>query len=216
MATTKDYYRILNVRSSASPGEIKNAYRKLAMAYHPDRNPGDALAAAVFTDVTEAYKIPSDEAARKLYNYERYLTAEQEYRRPAETIDTLIQRISTINKQIKNTDPFRINKAALLYSIRQLFPDDMELLLHTNEVLFRQFLEMVCKAVEHLSSHQTKQLIAWLQPYYHKHKWLQQRLTELLHQQRKEENWQKNKIVLAIVLTIILCIIIFLAASVNK
>ena len=71
------------------------------MKYHPDRNPDDALAAAIFTDVAEAYKILSDAEARKQYNYERYLTAEQEYKRPVETIETLIQRIQKINKQHK-------------------------------------------------------------------------------------------------------------------
>ena len=213
MALIKDYYRILNIKSSASPAEIKNAYRKLAMAYHPDRNPNDALAAAVFTDVAEAYKILSDEEARKQYNNERYLTADQEYRRPAETIETLIQRMTIINKQVKNADPFRLNKDALLYSVKQLFPDDIELLLQTNETLLRQFFEMICNAAEHLSSHQTNQLIALLQPLYNKHAWLQQRLTGSLLQQRKEERWQKNKIVLAVALAIILCVIIFFAAS---
>ncbi|HEX5150253.1 MAG TPA: DnaJ domain-containing protein [Parafilimonas sp.] len=213
MAIIKDYYRILNIQSSASPAEIKNAYRKLAMAYHPDRNPNDTLAAAVFTDVAEAYKILSDEETRKQYNYERYLTAEQEYRRPVETIDTLIQRMAKINKQVKNTDPFRLNKDALLYSVKQLLPDDTGLLMQTNETSFRQFVEMICNAAEHLSSHQTNQLITLLQPLYTKHAWLQQRLTASLLQQRKDERWQKNKIVLAIVLAIALCIIIFFAAS---
>src|SRR6478736_4327321 len=109
MAVLKDYYRILNVRSSASAGEIKNAYRKLAMKYHPDRNPEDALAAAVFTDVAQAYKILSNPEARRQYNYERHITAAEEYEKPVETIETLIQRIKKITKYINASDPFRIN-----------------------------------------------------------------------------------------------------------
>ena len=213
MTTIKDYYRILGVKSSASPAAIKNAYRKLAMAYHPDRNPNDALAAAVFTDVAEAYKILSDEEARKQYNYQRYLTAEQEYRRPVETIDTLMQRMSGIIRQVKNTDPLRLNKDALLYSVKQLLPDDIGLLLQTNETSLPQFLEMICSAAEHLSSHQTSKLITLLQPLYVKHAWLQERLTSSLLRQRKDERWQKNKIVLAVVVAIVLCIVIFFAAS---
>src|ERR1700745_1944580 len=96
MSAIKDYYRILNVKSSASAGEIKNAYRKLAMKYHPDRNPEDALATAVFADVAEAYNILSDEESRKEYNYKRYLTAKQEYQRPVETIETLVLRINKL------------------------------------------------------------------------------------------------------------------------
>ena len=55
--STKDYYRILNVKTNASTPEIKQSYRRLAMKYHPDRNPGDVHAtAAVFAEVAEAYK----------------------------------------------------------------------------------------------------------------------------------------------------------------
>src|ERR1700755_2435730 len=119
MPVTKNYYKILNVKSSASPGEIKNAYRRLAMKYHPDRNPNDALAEAVFSEAAEAYKILSNTETRRQYNYERTLTAEQEYKRPAETLEALIQRINKINQQVRTADPFRLNKDALLYSIKQ-------------------------------------------------------------------------------------------------
>ncbi len=213
MSVTKDFYRILNVRSSASAGEIKNAYRRLAMKYHPDRNAGDALAAAVFADIAEAYKILSNAETRKQYNYSRSVTAAQEYKKPVETIEKLIQRISEINQHIKTADPFRFNKDALLYSIKQLLPDDLNLLLHTNNDLVTEFFEMICIAAKHLSSNQTKQLIVWLQPLYNKHQWLQQNLHALMMQQQKQERWEKNKIVLVVLLAIILCIIIFFTAK---
>src|SRR5205809_244072 len=145
-------------------------------------------------------------------NYKRHLTAAQEYERPAETIETLILRVREINTQIKTTDPFRFNKDALLYSIKQLLPDDMNLLLHTNNDMLEQFLGLLSEAARRLSSQQTKKLIILLQPLYEKHAWLQLRLNELLQQQQKQERWEKNKIVLAVVVALILCIIIFFAA----
>jgi curved DNA-binding protein CbpA len=214
MSAIKDYYRILNVKSSASAGEIKNAYRKLAMKYHPDRNPDDALATAVFADVAEAYKILSDEESRKEYNYKRYLTAEEEYQRPVETIETLILRINKINRQVRNTDLFRLNKEALLYSIKQLFPDDISLLLNTDSDLLKQFLEQVSIAAKRLSCHQTKQLILLFEPFYEKYEWMQQKLNMLFREQQKEERWEKNKIILAVIVAIILCILIFFAARI--
>ncbi|MEO8710583.1 MAG: DnaJ domain-containing protein [Parafilimonas sp.] len=213
MPATKDYYKILNVKSTASSGEIKNAFRLLAMKYHPDRNPGDALSTAVFTEAAEAYKVLSDADARKQYNYLRYLTADEEYQRPAETIETLINRITEINKRIKTADPFRLNKDALLYSIKQLFPDDISLLLRVDDNLLKQFLEMINTAAARLSSHQTKQLIILLQPVYKKQQWLQQQLNTIIRHQQKEERWEKNKIFLAVLIAILLCIIIFLSAS---
>lgn len=213
MAIAKDYYRILNVKSSATTAEIKRAYRKLAMLYHPDKNPGDAIAAAIFTDAAEAYKVLGDADARKRYNYERYLIAEEEYKRPVETLETLIQRIEKINADLKTTDPFRFNKNALLYAIQQLMPDDMLLLPDTNKILLQQFLQQVSIAAAYLSTHQTKQLIELMQPLYAEHEWLQRTFNMLLQQQHKQERWEKYKVVLAIVVAAILCLIIFLVAA---
>ncbi len=63
-----DYYEILEVSKTATPDEIKKAYRKQALKYHPDRNPGDAEAEKKFKDVAESYEILSDEKKRQLYD----------------------------------------------------------------------------------------------------------------------------------------------------
>lgn len=66
----RDFYEILGVSKSASADEIKKAYRKVAMQYHPDRNPGDKAAEDKFKEAAEAYEILSD--ADKKAKYDRY------------------------------------------------------------------------------------------------------------------------------------------------
>jgi molecular chaperone DnaJ len=66
----RDFYEILGVSKSASADEIKKAYRKVAMQYHPDRNPGDKEAEEKFKEAAEAYEILSD--ADKKAKYDRY------------------------------------------------------------------------------------------------------------------------------------------------
>jgi len=64
----RDYYDILGIDRNADTNTIKRAYRKLAMKYHPDRNPDDENAAMNFREVTEAYEVLSDDKKRELYN----------------------------------------------------------------------------------------------------------------------------------------------------
>lgn len=63
-----DYYEVLSVARDASPEDIKKAYRKKALQYHPDRNPGDADAEKRFKEISEAYEVLSDEQKRATYD----------------------------------------------------------------------------------------------------------------------------------------------------
>lgn len=64
----KDYYKILGVNKTATDDEIKSAYRKLAMKYHPDKNPGDKVAEEKFKEIAEAYDVLGDPKKRKEYD----------------------------------------------------------------------------------------------------------------------------------------------------
>ncbi len=64
----RDYYEVLGVSRSAGADELKKAYRRCAMKYHPDRNPGDAAAEASFKECKEAYEVLSDADRRRLYD----------------------------------------------------------------------------------------------------------------------------------------------------
>ncbi len=65
-----DYYNTLGVSKNASQEEIKSAYRKLAMKYHPDKNPGDASSEAKFKEASEAYQVLSN--SQKKSNYDQF------------------------------------------------------------------------------------------------------------------------------------------------
>ena len=64
----RDYYEVLGVAKSANKQEIKKAYRKLAMQFHPDRNPDDPDAESKFKEASEAYEVLSDDEKRRIYD----------------------------------------------------------------------------------------------------------------------------------------------------
>ena len=65
---SRNYYEVLGVSQSASQQEVKGAYRKLAVRYHPDRNPGDQDAEARFKEAAEAYSVLSDPEKRARFD----------------------------------------------------------------------------------------------------------------------------------------------------
>ena len=68
MATKRDYYEVLGIQRGASQKEIADAYRKMAMQYHPDRNPGDEEAVAKFKEAAEAFEVLHDDQKRAQYD----------------------------------------------------------------------------------------------------------------------------------------------------
>jgi molecular chaperone DnaJ len=68
MEVMADYYEALEISKSATPEEIKKAYRKQALKYHPDKNPGDKEAETRFKEISEAYEVLSDEKKRQIYD----------------------------------------------------------------------------------------------------------------------------------------------------
>jgi molecular chaperone DnaJ len=68
MTTKRDYYEVLGVERSAGGNEIKARYRKLALQYHPDRNPDDPEAEERFKEASEAYEVLRDPEKRQIYD----------------------------------------------------------------------------------------------------------------------------------------------------
>jgi len=79
LSDMKDYYQILGVTNESSQDDIRRRYRKLAMEYHPDRNPGDAKAEEQFKTIAEAYGVLTDPVKRKQYDLWRKTGAAGDY-----------------------------------------------------------------------------------------------------------------------------------------
>ncbi len=132
----KDYYSILELPVTASQPEIKKAYRKLAMQYHPDKRNDDRYADAKFTDIKEAYEVLTNPGKKELYLQERWLSKAS----GKMNIDTIITppniliKSLELNKQIALLDIYRMDAKGISERIIKLLNDEvLEKLIEFNE-----------------------------------------------------------------------------------
>lgn len=122
----KDYYKILGLPPSATQGEIKLAYRKLAHQYHPDKNPANKHAEIHFSLVKEAYTTLTNPELRALYLQERWLykSMNKGMEAPVITPEQILRKVLETHQHFIHVDEHRVDKKALLETILQLINDE--------------------------------------------------------------------------------------------
>ena len=214
--SSKDYYQLLGVKSNASTEEIKKSYRRLALKYHPDKNPGDLLAEAVFKEIAEAYDVLSDAKKREDYHYKRFYTYNYKYAAAqTATPQSIINDAIKLQKLVEKADPFRINRDALLFQLQQILSaDNLSLLLEKkqagiNKAIVETIL-IVCKPLQYTYSEIIAEQLCILAIGNDN---LEKKISEFLNNQRKKDTWRRYKVVAALLVAIILCLIIFLISK---
>jgi molecular chaperone DnaJ len=119
----KDYYKVLNLSPSASADEIRKAFRKLALLYHPDKNKTSS-AQDVFREIKEAYEVLNDPVKRADYNYSRYVSgAGRSGKPPAQSPGEILHAAARLADKVSGLDPFRINLDMLSFEIRDILSE---------------------------------------------------------------------------------------------
>ena len=214
--SSKDYYQLLGVKPNASTEEIKRSYRRLAIKYHPDKNPGDPLAEAAFKEIVEAYDVLSDAKKREDYHYKRFYTYDYKYATaPIVTPQSILNDAIKLQKLVEKADPFRMNRDALLFQLQQILSaDNLSLLLvekqaGVNNAIVEAML-IVCKPLQYTYSEIIAEQLCILANGNDN---LEKKIAEFLNNQRKKDTWRRYKVVAALLVAIILCIIIFLISK---
>jgi len=208
----KDYYNILGVKPSASAEEIKRSYRRLALKFHPDKNPDDVLAEAFFKDITEAYSILSDTTKREDYHFKRFNTYNYSYDSvPAITPKSILKDAIGLKTLLEKTDPYRINRDALLLQVEQVLSESNIRLLSdekdiaVNEALVDALLP-VCKPLKYSVAENIAVKLRELANEDYK---IENSIATFLKLQKKRDYWERYKTLVAIIITILLCAIIY-------
>ncbi|CAN5389367.1 hypothetical protein BH10BAC2_BH10BAC2_44530 [soil metagenome] len=212
--SSKDYYIILGVKPTASAEEIKRSYRQLALKYHPDKNPGDIIAEATFTEIVEAYEILSDAKKREDYHSKRFYTYNYKYKEAANTTpQSILKDALKLQQLVKKADPFRINQEALLLQLKELLNESNLAILEeykqpsVNAQIVNALL-IACQPMEFYFYTKIHDKLISISVDKDK-----AQLVLFYNAKRKEYKWDKYKITGAIILALLMCLAIFLISK---
>ena len=145
----KDYYQILGIPTNASADDIKKAYRKLALQYHPDKNPVTELSGIYFREINEAYAILSHPAKRRKYDEERWLSGMSGRSKQQKQISPqwILSEGRKLAEHMSRIDTYRMSHSALKEYISLLLSDTHLAVLtsyddkDTNKLIAQQLLK---------------------------------------------------------------------------
>ena len=215
MFNIKNYFAILELEPSATAAEIRKAYRRLALIYHPDKKPNDPYANARFTEIKEAYEVLSDPSKKEYYLQQRWYNQSIGKKRTQDTVTpvNLLKQALELEKYVSTLDVFRMDKGGLQEYILELIPDTAIEQLHPFQEnnTIREAIQKILKASKALPP-------AFTSPVYDQLEKLAGTDTaalELIQDQRQKAGrryrQEKYSLLLIIITTLLLCGLIWLA-----
>lgn len=211
----KDYYGILEVESSATIYDIKKAYRRLALQFHPDKNHNDPYAATQFAEIKEAYEVLTNPGRKEKYLQQRWYhqsTGTKKTRLPVTPVNLLKQTLD-LERYVSKLDIFRIDSSGLAEYILSLFDDSsvdqlnafretdinekiLGLLMNCLKVLPLNFVLSVTKQIEKINTSEP----------------MQKKLADFVAGRQKIYKRDRYRIWIIILVVIILCLVILFFA----
>jgi molecular chaperone DnaJ len=194
----KDYYKILAVPADASQPDIKKAYRRLALLYHPDKNAGNPAASSYFRELTEAYEVLSDEVSRENYNYRRWnhRVSRKKYTAPAHSPKDILAECIVLKEQVSGMDIFRMNPEALAFQVQEtLSLPNMEILQQFNEIdITRKVIRELLYVTDPLDFRYLKNIGEKLRLLSDKDPESYALVNKTMTHKRRKEKWEQYKL----------------------
>ena len=212
MVSVKDYYRVLNIPSSASAEEIKKAFRKMALLYHPDRNSNTKLATEKFTEIQEAYSILSDLKKRTAYNYQRYSynLTNQAYRQLAYSVDDILQLAIKLRNNVSRMDPYRIDRDHLFFEITDILSaHNLDILHSSDPVTNRKVIQLIVASTGPLSFVNKKEITKKLHTINANDSITKKYLQQYVNESTQQYYWGRYKIYIALAAAVLFCVAVF-------
>ncbi|MFT3844443.1 MAG: DnaJ domain-containing protein [Lacibacter sp.] len=213
----KDYYAILEIPVTASVPEIKQAYRKLVMIFHPDKNNADPYSLSRFNEIKEAYETLINPLKKDQYLQQRWLYKATGKNIGEELITppNILKQVLELNKEIAGMDIHRMDHAGIVNQVKQLMNTEvMEKLFAYNEKEINQtILHTLIRTMNVLPLKQTKEMVNYLSPLVQNDDTEKKALHRLLKNKQKQHQKQMLQPVIVFLLVIIICFIIWVSGK---
>lgn len=209
----KDYYHVLNIPPGSSPAEIKKAFRKLAMAYHPDKHQDSSQYNSYFSEIQEAYEVLSDPEKKEQYHYQRWMERSMGHALDESlTAEEILKLFIKAEKYISLSDAFRLNKTMLFHQLIELFSSSRlnTILRQNNPSIVTESIKIAIKTSSYLDSKGATQLMSHFEELLENDPQKQNEWQHTINLIQREEKIGRSIVPLALIITIILCILFFL------
>ena len=212
----KDHYSILEVSPGATLQQIKKAYRRLAMQFHPDKNNGNRYTDAYYDEIKTAYETLADPVKREQYHQQRWLAKSMgrtlERTAPL-TPPVILLQAQKLRTYTENIDVFRMDEAALHREIDGLLKDEYLDCLNTfnDSAINDQVFANVLRSMQPLRYNAISKLDEKLQRIGSAGN--KQQLAQLLRQKKREQFIEKYQAWFILALTALICFLIYMIAG---
>lgn len=208
----KDYYQILQIEPHSTLAEIKQAFRRLALIHHPDKNPNDKYAEVQFNEIKEAYEVLTNPVKKENYLQQRWYNHSMAKRRTAEatTPVSILKLILELEKYVSRLDVHRMNKQGLSDYIDELLSTDtIKMLKRFNEPeINRQIITSTLSAMRPLPMKFMGKLPERLETLADDETSLHQ-VNTFLKNRKRAFLWERYKVAVIILFTIFICLLIY-------
>ena len=214
----KNYYKILELTPSATQQEVKKAYRRLALAHHPDTNPDNETAGSRFREIQEAYQVLSHPDRRSDYNQRRWYRRNSARNDPDETLSPLMiyRKTNRLRQFIHTVQSSFLNLQALYRYVYNLLLGEPYMAVlraagdsHTN----RQITEALLEAGNALPYDKLKNICERLLVLAAGDAETEALIQTRMRQRKLSAYWEKYQSVFVILITLVICWLIYIISS---
>ncbi len=213
MNQVKDYYKILELPTTATLQEIKRSFRRLAQQYHPDKNDGSHMAAAHFREIQEAYQTLSDPKKREAYHYQRWYirSTGKPFASAPLTPTHILQECRLLQQYVASMNMFHLRFDAVSLHIRELLQENaMAMLLEQKDVAVNHaIIQSVLTSIQPLPKKYFVPIANLLLQLAGDDASIRSTIEQALTTKKQRHIWDKYKWVLMLVITALICWLIY-------